>query len=105
MQNSMVGIIAFVMLLQNPSRQGGFYGGLFFCSKQSFQRQTPSYIGVTRLVSGMTLGFGLGVALSAMGLRWCAWLGTMLLIVALVFAIVSKQGGGYGMKKDEKETI
>jgi uncharacterized Zn finger protein (UPF0148 family) len=91
MQNSMVGIIAFVMLLQNLGRQGGFLWGLVFSVASSLSKgKTPSYIGVTRLVSGMTLGFALGVALSAMGLRWCAWLGTMLLIVALVFAIVSK---------------
>jgi uncharacterized integral membrane protein len=38
----------------------------------------------------MTLGFALGVTLSAMGLRWCAWLGIVLLIAALIFVIVSK---------------
>lgn len=91
LQNSMVGIIAFVMLLQNLGRQGGFLWGLAFSAANSLSKgRTPSYIGVTRFVSGMTLGFALGVALSAMGLRWCAWLGTMLLIAALVFVIVSK---------------
>ena len=38
----------------------------------------------------MTLGFALGVALSAVGLRWCAWLGFLLLISALIFVIVSR---------------
>ena len=91
LQNSMVGIIAFVMLLQNLSRQGGFLWGLAFSAANSLSKgKAPSYIGVTRCISGMTLGFALGVALSAMGLRWCAWLGTALLIAALVFVIVSK---------------
>lgn len=91
LQNSMVGIIAFVMLLQNLGRQGGFLWGLAFSAANSLSKgRTPSYIGVTRCISGMTLGFALGVALSAMGLRWCAWLGTVLLIAALIFVIVSK---------------
>lgn len=91
LQNSMVGIIAFVMLLQNLGRQGGFLWGLAFSAANSLSKgRTPSYIGVTRCVSGMTLGFALGVALSAMGLRWCAWLGTALLIAALIFIIISK---------------
>jgi len=89
LQNSMVGIIAFVMLLQNIGRQGGFLWGLAFSVANSLSKgRTPSYIGVTRCISGMTLGFALGVTLSAMGLRWCAWLGTLLLIAALI--IVSK---------------
>ncbi len=91
LQNSMVGIIAVVMLVQSMGRQGGFLWGLAFSAANSLSRgRTPSYIGVTRCVSGMTLGFALGVALSAMGLRWCAWLGFLLLIVALIFFIVSK---------------
>jgi hypothetical protein len=91
LQNSIVGIIAFVMLLQNLGRQGGFLWGLAFSTANSLSKgRTPSYIGVTRCISGMTLGFALGVALSAMGLRWCAWLGTVLLIATLVFVIVSK---------------
>ena len=91
LQNSIVGIIAFIMLLQNFGRQGGFLWGLAFSAANSLSKgRTPSYIGVTRCISGMTLGFALGVALSAMGLRWCTWLGILLLIAALVFVIVSK---------------
>ena len=91
LQNSMVGIIAFVMLLQNIGRQGGFLWGLVFSIANSVSKgTTPSYIEVSRFIAGMTLGFALGVALSAVGLRWCAWLGFLLLISALIFVIVSK---------------
>jgi len=91
LQNSMVGIIAFVMLLQNLGRQGGFLWGLAFSAANSLSKgRTPSYVGVTRCISGMTLGFALGVTLSTMGLRWCVWLGALLLIAALIFVIVSK---------------
>lgn len=91
LQNSMVGIIAFVMLLQNISKQGGFLWGLAFSAASSLSKgRTPSYIGVTRCISGMTLGFALGVTLSAVRLRWSGWLGVLLLIAALIFVIVSK---------------
>lgn len=91
LQNSMVGIIAFVMLLQNLGRQGGFFWGLAFSAANSLSKgKTPSYIGVTRCISGMTLGFALGVALSAMGLHWSGGLGMLLLIVSLAFVLVAK---------------
>lgn len=91
LQNSMVGIISFVMLLQNIGRQGGFLWGLVFSIANSFSKgTTPSYIEVSRFIGGMTLGFALGVALSTVGLRWCTWLGFLLLISALIFVIVSK---------------
>lgn len=49
LQNSMVGIIAFVMLLQNLGRQSGFLWGLAFSAANSLSKgRTPSYIGVTR---------------------------------------------------------
>jgi hypothetical protein len=38
----------------------------------------------------MTLGFALGVALSAMRLPWSVWLGAGFLFSALIFFIVSK---------------
>lgn len=90
-QNSMVGIIAFVMLLQNIGRQNGFLWGLVFSLANSVSKgRTPSYVGVSRYIAGMTLGFALGVALSAVGLPWCVWLGTVLVIAAFISAIVSK---------------
>ncbi len=91
LQNSIVGIIAFVMLLQNIGRQGGFLWGLVFSVAGSISKgKTPSYIGVTRCLSGMTLGFALAVALSAMKLPWSAWLGAGFLFSALIFIIVAK---------------
>lgn len=91
LQNSMVGIIAFVMLLQSIGNRGGFLWGLIFSAASSLSKgRTPSYIGVSRCISGMTLGFALGVALSATGLKLCGVLGALLLVAALIFGIVSK---------------
>lgn len=95
LQNSMVGIIGFFMLLQNIGRQGGFLWGLAFSVAGSISKgRTPAYLSVSRCISGMTLGFALGVALSVIGLRWCGWLGIILLVATLVFAIVSKKQKG-----------
>jgi hypothetical protein len=86
-----VGIIAFVMLLQNMGRQGGFLWGLVFSAAGSISKgKTPSYIEVSRFLSGMTLGFALAVALSAMKLPWSTWLGAGFLILALIFIIAAK---------------
>ncbi len=91
LQNSVVGIIALVMLLQNMGRQSGFLWGLVFSAASSISKgKTPSYIGVTRYLSGMTLGFTLSVALSALRLRWSVWLGAAFLLLALIFLILSK---------------
>lgn len=91
LQNSIIGIIAFVMLLQNMGKQGGFLWGLVFSVANSVsKRKTPSFIGVSRYLSGMTLGFALSVALSAIRLQWCTWLGTGFLLSALIFIIITK---------------
>jgi hypothetical protein len=92
LQNSMVGIIAFVMLLLGIGKKGGFLWGLVFSIANTLSKgKTPSYIGVTRYISGMTLGFALGVALSAIRLRWCGWLGTVLLVTTFVLKITAKR--------------
>ncbi|NLO08612.1 MAG: hypothetical protein GX129_01930 [Clostridiales bacterium] len=91
MQNSIVGIIGFIMLLQSIGRRSGFMWGLIFSAVSSISKgKTPSYIGVTRSLSGMTLGFALGVALSAIKLSWCAWLGAGFLLLALIFTIIAR---------------
>jgi hypothetical protein len=91
LQNSIVGIIAFVMLLQNMGRQGGFLWGLVFSIAGSLSKgKTPSYIGVTRCLSGMTLGFALAVSLSAMKLPWSTWLGAGFLFLTLIFIFVTR---------------
>ena len=91
LQNSVVGIIGFVMLLQSIGRKGGFLWGLVFSAAGSITKgKAPSYIGVTRSLSGMTLGFALGVSLSAIGLSWCALLGAGFLLLALIFTIIAR---------------
>lgn len=91
LQNSVVGIIGFIMLLKNIGRQGGFLWGLIFSAVSSISKgKTPSYIAITRGLSGMTLGFVLGVTLSAIRLSWCAWLGAGFMLFALIFTIIAR---------------
>lgn len=91
LQNSVVGIIGFIILLQNIGRRGGFVWGLIFSALSSITKvKAPSHIAITRGLSGMTLGFALGVTLSAIKLFWCAWLGAGFLLFALVFTIIAK---------------
>ncbi|NLL00959.1 MAG: EscU/YscU/HrcU family type III secretion system export apparatus switch protein [Clostridiales bacterium] len=91
LQNSVVGIIGFIMLLKNIGRQGGFLWGLIFSAVSSISKgKTPSYIAITRGLSGMTLGFVLGVTLSAIRLSWCVWLGAGFLLFALIFTIIAR---------------
>lgn len=91
LQNSVVGIIGFIILLQNIGRKGEFLWGLIFSAVSSITKgKTPSYIGVTRGLSGMTLGFVLGVTLSAIRLSWCVWLGAGFLLFALIFTIIAR---------------
>ncbi len=99
LQNSMVGIVAFVMILQNIGNQGGFVWGLIFSAANSFSKgKTPSYVTVSKFIGGLTLGFAMGVAVSASGLGLCGVLGVILLIAALIFFFVSKNKKNEGAR-------
>ena len=91
--NSMVGIVAAVMLLQGIGNQGGFMFGLLFSLANSLSKgRTPSYVSITRTLTGMTIGFSIGVALSVAGLSFCLALGFVMLVFGLVLGgIVSMQ--------------
>ena len=89
--NSMVGIVAAVMLLQGIGNQGGFMFGLLFASANRVSKgRTPSYLTLTRILTGMTIGFSMGVALSVVGLRLSVLLGIIILIIGLVLGLVGK---------------
>lgn len=86
--NSMVGIAAVVMLLQNIGKQGGFLFGLLFSLANSLTKgKTPRYITITRLMTGMTIGFTVAVGLSIAGVRWSIFLGLPLLLLGLLLSL------------------
>lgn len=86
--NSMVGIVAVVMLLQNIGNQGGFLFGLVFSLANTLTKgRMPRHITITRLLTGMTLGFTLAVGLSAMGLHLCFVLCIPFLLIGIIMAL------------------
>ncbi len=95
LQNSMVGVAAFIMLLQNTGRQGGFWWGLLFSLAGTLSKgKMPSYQSVNRGVGGMALGFALGTALTVAGLQWAVWTGLLFLAVTFILALAAKNKKG-----------
>ncbi|MBQ7175310.1 MAG: hypothetical protein IKE56_03905 [Lachnospiraceae bacterium] len=93
MQEAMVGIVAIIMLLKNIGTKGGFMTGLLFSAAQTFSRgRTPSRITVDRILTGLTIGFTLAVALTLLPFRPCVWTGLVLFVVSIVLAFFGKGG-------------
>ena len=91
-QNSMVGIVALVMLLQNIGNKGGFLFGLLLSIANSVSKvHVPSQMDITRFLTGMTLGFTLAVGLSLVGLHWCFLLAPFFLITGIILFVVMNQ--------------
>ena len=83
-QNSLVGIVAAVSLANAAGRKGGFLWGAALSYANSISGgRTPSYKNVLRALSGMTLGFALGVGLNAAGIRWAGSTGLVSVVSAL----------------------
>jgi hypothetical protein len=91
LQEAMVGIVAVIMLLKNIGTKGGFMTGLIFSAASTFSGgRTPSRITVDRVLSGLTIGFTLAIALSALTLRPCVWAGLVFLAISIVFKFLGK---------------
>lgn len=89
--NSMVGIVAVVMLLKNIGNRGGFvWNFLLSAANSMWGLRTPSMETLTRILTGLTLGFTLAVGLSVGGLHWCAWLGLLFLVVGIVCSMLGR---------------
>jgi len=85
-QESLVGVVAAVMLIRNIGQRGGLLFSLLFSMVSAFTKgHSPSFVGVTRFLSGMVLGFTIGTGLNAFGLRWCVLVAAGFFLVALIF--------------------
>ena len=88
-QNSIIGVVAIVMLLQGIGNQGGFLFGLLFSLANSMSKgKVPRYISITRFLTGMTLGFTLAVGLSIAGKHWCLLGGVGFLLIGIIFGLI-----------------
>ena len=87
--NSMVGIAAIVLLLRNIGNQGGFLFGLLFSLANTLTSgRVPRFITITRMLTGMTVGFTIAVGLSFAGMNLSFFLGLPLLIIALLLSLL-----------------
>ena len=94
-ENSMVGIVSAVALISAVARKGGFLWGLVLSFLNSVsKKKVPTYQQLVRLLTGMTLGFSLGVVLCVFGSNWASSIGLIALIVGWILG-----------KKNSKKTV
>jgi len=92
-ENSMAGIMAAVSLALAMGKKNGFLWN-FACSyAQSVSKgKTPDYHSILRALTGMTLGFTLGVGMHAAGIGMVGLLGVAFLLLGWIL--------GWGTKKE-----
>jgi hypothetical protein len=97
-ENSMAGIMAAVSLALAMGKKNGFLWN-FACSyAQSVTKgKTPDYTGVLRALTGMTLGFALGVGMHAAGIGLVGIVGVVALLLGWIL--------GWGSKKEAVTTM
>ncbi|MDN5323698.1 MAG: hypothetical protein PWQ67_2152 [Clostridia bacterium] len=83
MENSMVGIAAFLMAAKSLVNRGGFLRGFIMSLHYKFYKgQVPNTSHVTSIMTGWAAGFALGVPLSATGISIIGYLSGIVLILA-----------------------
>lgn len=91
-ENSMAGIVSAVAAVIAVGRRGGFLWGLVFSIAGSLSKgKIPSQIQIMRFLTGLSLGFAAGVALTFTGLLLSLPAGAVLIIVALVMKSSNKK--------------
>ena len=91
-QEGLVGIAGAVMLIRSIGQKGGFLFSLAFSLSSAFTgKKGPSQEGITRFLSGMTIGFVAGTGMNAFGVRWAVLIAVGSLALALLFFIFGKR--------------
>lgn len=91
-ENTMVGIISAVAAVIAIGRKGGFLWGLVFGIAGSLSKgKIPSQIQIMRFLTGLSIGFAAGVALTFTGLFLAFPAGIVLIIVSLVMKTSNKE--------------
>lgn len=91
-ENSMVGIVSAVGVVAAVARKGGFLWGLVLSFLNSVsKKKVPTYQQIVHLLTGMTMGFSLGVVLCVLGITWAFFIGLAVLIAGLVMGGVTKK--------------
>ncbi len=95
-QNSMIGIVGFIMGLRGLSRKTGFLRGFImsFTNKSSKEKHVDSFY-INKIIAGFTWGFALSIPLSTIGFSYtCYYTGVFFIGVAILLKIfVGKKKG------------
>jgi hypothetical protein len=92
MQNSMIGLISLIMLVQSLGKNKGLVWNLLFSVLSKITKgKTPTHMAVNRFISGMVIGFGLGVAFSGIRLSLSVWIGFVFIVLTIVTILTSKK--------------
>ena len=90
-QEGLVGVTAAVLIIRSIGQKGGFLFSLFYSFlKGRSKDRLPSQAGITRFLSGMTLGFTAGTALNLLGLRWAILVALIALVPALLLGLFAR---------------
>ena len=91
-QESLVGVTAAILLIRSIGQRGGLIFSFLFSITKAFSKgKTPSFVGVSRFLSGMVLGMTLAVGLNAFGLKWCVAFAAGALVLAFLFVWFGKR--------------
>ena len=91
-ENSMAGIMAAVSLVLAMGKKSGTLWNFAFSYANSVSKgKAPSYQGVLRALTGMTLGFALGVGLNAAGIGLVGLIGIIALVLGWILGMGTKK--------------
>ena len=95
-QNSMIGIIGFIIGLQGLSRKDGFLKGFImsFTNKSSKKKHIDNS-DVNKIIAGFTSGFALSIPLSTIGFSYtCYYIGVFFIGVAILVKVIAGKKKG-----------
>ncbi len=91
-QEGLVGVAGAVLLIRSIGQKGGLLFSLFYSILSGLSRnKIPSQIGITRFLSGMSLGFVVGTGLNAFGLKWAIFIALCCIAGAFLFVFFGKR--------------
>lgn len=92
LQESLVGIVSIIFILDNIGKKNGLISCLVFDVLKLFSGgKTPSFVDISRFLSGLTIGFTMAIALSASPFKFCRILGILFMLASLVLSLFGKK--------------
>ena len=91
-QEGLVGVVAAVLLIRTIGQKGGLLFSMLYSFAKGLSRdKLPSQAGITRFLSGMSLGFVAGTGLNAFGFKWAILVALGALALSFLFFLFGKR--------------